>query len=141
MFSIKNGQNYSLDDVHKHQQNGGSVLRSAHVGNFDIVTLFLAQENFPIILHEHIKGTAKIYEPSFVKIDNIKIPIAKDIELPLIYLSLSDNQNDIRKIKIIVGDFRNPAQAQYLSLKKLYPNNVKLASRFFWSRIHFSIKH
>ena len=68
MFKITNGENYSLKAIHDHQQNGGSVLRSAHVGNFNAPTLFLAQEGFPVILHEHIRGDAKIYKPAFVKI-------------------------------------------------------------------------
>ncbi|KKQ07240.1 MAG: hypothetical protein US18_C0022G0004 [Parcubacteria group bacterium GW2011_GWB1_36_5] len=130
MFQIKNGDTYSLNDVHKHQIEGGSILRSAHAGNFDPTTLLLAQEKFPIILHEHIRGTSKIYEPSFVKINNIKIPIAQDIRLPLTHLSLLDNKKYIGRFKKLIGEFKNPAQAHFLSLKKIFPNNVQLASQF-----------
>src|SRR3989338_6617973 len=125
MFQIKNGDTYSLNDVHKHQIEGGSILRSAHAGNFDPTTLLLAQEKFPIILHEHIRGTSKIYEPSFVKINNIKIPIAQDIRLPLTHLSLLGNIFFKERKWACVGFLNSPINFLNLLIYFLLSNNDK----------------
>jgi len=136
MFKIANGENYSLEEIHTHQQNGGSVLRSAHVGNFNPSTLFLAQEGFPIILHEHIRGNAKIYKPAYLKIDGHEFPITDQTTLPLTHSVINEEAND-EIHQIMRGSFQRPAQVHYESLKKLFPNNVQLTSQLFFEQNTF----
>jgi len=139
MFKITNGENYSLSTIHAHQQDGGSVLRSAHVGNFNAPTLFLAQDGFPIILHEHIRGNAKIYRPGYVKIDEHEFPITDQLSLPLTHSFISEEVRE--KVKgIMDGNFQRPAQIHYESLKRLFPNNIQLTSQLFFEQEHFFIK-
>lgn len=136
MFNIINGENYSIEDIKEHQNTSGSVLRSAHVGNFNAPTLFLAQEGIPIILHEHIRGNGKIYRPGFIHVHGQEIQIADDTELPLTHLSI---RNDVRgKIFEIMGrNFVTPAQMHYLSLRKLYSDNFQLASELLLEQGQF----
>lgn len=129
LFNIINGEDYTLDDARAHQKAGGSILRSAHIGNFDIVTLFLAKEGFPVLLHEHIKGNSKIYEPGYIKLKSEKFPLTLEVDLPLTHLSITDrNISGVKKGREIIKDFKNPAHFHHLSLLKLFPKNVKLAS-------------
>ena len=139
MFKITNGENYSLKAIHGHQQEGGSVLRSAHVGNFNAPTLFLAQEGFPVILHEHIRGDAKIYKPAFVKIGGLEFPITDQIKLPLTH-SVVNAEAKERIKSILEGNFQRPAQLHYESLKKLFPNNIQLTSQLFFEQESFFTK-
>ncbi|MFH1326322.1 MAG: hypothetical protein ABIH48_02540 [Candidatus Falkowbacteria bacterium] len=139
MFKISNGENYSLKAIHDHQQNGGSVLRSAHVGNFNAPTLFLAQEGFPVILHEHIRGDAKIYKPAFLKIGGRELPLTDQTTLPLTHSVINVEAKE--KIKsILEGNFQRPAQLHYESLKKLFPNNIQLTSQLFFEQEPFFAK-
>lgn len=138
MFKITNGENYSLKEMHDHQQGGGSILRSAHVGNFNAPTLFLAQEGFPITLHEHIRGDAKIYKPAYLKIGGHEFPITDQRTLPLTHSVISVEARD--KILSILGrNFQRPAQLHYESLKKLFPNNIQLTSQLFFEQESFFV--
>ncbi|MDD2487699.1 MAG: hypothetical protein PHS92_05010 [Candidatus Gracilibacteria bacterium] len=131
MFEILDGKGKSLDDIKTHQLNGGSVLRSAHVGNFNMPTIFLAQEGFPIILHEFLKGTANIYEPAFLKVGNAKVAISENPDSPLTHdTSLIRNQ-----VMEVLGydpgeKSSRPAQIHFDSLKKLPSSNITLSSEF-----------
>ncbi|PIU10930.1 hypothetical protein COT27_00595 [Candidatus Kuenenbacteria bacterium CG08_land_8_20_14_0_20_37_23] len=139
MFKITNGENYSLKAIHDHQQNGGSVLRSAHVGNFNAPTLFLAQEGFPVILHEHIRGDAKIYKPAFLKIGGQELPLTDQTTLPLTHSVINSEAKE--KIKsILEGNFQRPAQLHYESLKRLFPSNIQLTSQLFFEQEPFFAK-
>ncbi|MBU0722417.1 hypothetical protein KKA93_03115 [Patescibacteria group bacterium] len=139
MFKITNGENYSLKAIHTHQQNGGSVLRSAHVGNFNSPTLFLAQDGFPVILHEHIRGDAKIYRPGYIKIDGHEFPITDRLALPLTHSFINEEVKE--KIKSVMErNFQRPAQLHYESLKKLFPNNIQLTSQLFFEQEPFFVR-
>lgn len=139
MFKITNGENYSLSAIHTHQQNDGSILRSAHVGNFNAPTLFLAQDGFPVILHEHIQGDAKIYRPGYIKIDGYEFPITDRLTLPLTHSFINEEVKE--KIKSVMeGDFQRPAQLHYESLKKLFPNNIQLTSQLFFEQEPFFVR-
>lgn len=136
MFKITNGEKYSLKEIHKCQKEGDSLLRSAHVGNFNPSTLFLAQEGFPIILHEHIKGDAKGYKPAFLKIGGEEFLISDNPELPLTHLKIRAQAKE--KVNNILGrDFLRPSQLHYETLSKLFPKNINLASQFFFEQEPF----
>lgn len=137
-FNIINGENYTLDGVHLHQKAGGSVLRSAHIGNFDTTTLFLALEGFPILLHEHIRGNSKIYEPAYIKFKSKRFPFVTKTDLPLTHLTITDSHSSgVKKAQKIIKDFKNPAHFHYSSLLKLFPNNIQLASELFLAQEDF----
>ncbi len=137
-FNIINGETYTLSDVRAFQVSGGSVLRSAHIGNFDTVTLFLAQEGFPIILHEHIRGNSKIYEPAYIKLDSRMLPLVEDVNLPLTHLIITDNRiKGIEKAREIIKDVKNPAYFHYFSLRMLCPENISLVSDSFLKQEKF----
>jgi len=139
MFKITNGENYSLNAIHTHLQNDGSVLRSAHVGNFNAPTLFLAQEGFPVILHEHIRGDAKIYRPGYTKIDGHEFPITDQLDLPLTHSFISEEMKE-RVKGVMEGNFQRPAQLHYESLKRLFPSNIQLTSQLFFQQEPFFVK-
>ncbi len=130
MFKITNGAKYSLEEIHKHQKEGASLLRSAHVGNFNPSTIFLAQEGFPIILHEHIKGNAKIYRPAFLRINGEEFLISDNPNLPLTHLKIRTEARE-KTGNILARDFSRPSQLHYESLRKLFPQNIQLTSQFF----------
>lgn len=130
MFKITNEENYSIEDIHKHQLEGASLLRSAHVGNFNPSTLFLAREEFPIILHEHIRGDAKIYRPAFVKVNGEEILVSDNIEKPLTHLTIRPDAKD-RVNNILGKKLTRPSQLHYKSLRELFPRNIQLTSQFF----------
>ncbi|MDP2104172.1 MAG: hypothetical protein Q8K26_04605, partial [Candidatus Gracilibacteria bacterium] len=130
VFRVIDGKDQSLDDILLHQSQGGSVLRSAHVGNFNPTTLFLAQKGIPIILHEFIKGDAPIYEPAFLKIDGQKIQISEKSDLPLTH----DTTLIQERVNSILGmygerDIR-PAQIHLRSLESLPGAKIQLSSEF-----------
>ncbi len=137
-FNIINGENYTLDDVRMHQKDGGSVLRSAHIGNFDIVTLFLAQQGFPVLLHEHLRGNSKIYEPAYIKLESKLFPLVLKPELPLMHLIITDKHaSGVKIAKKIIKNFQNPAHFHYLSLLRLFPENIQLVSELFMEQKDF----
>lgn len=133
-FRITDGKDRSLDEISLHQLQGGSVLRSAHVWNFNPVTLFLAQKWVPIILHEFIKWDAPIYEPAFLKMDGQKIQISEQPGFPLTH-DHTLIRDRIRDILDINGDkYTRPAQVHFRSLEKLPGSQIQLSSEFLlWS--------
>jgi len=131
MFSFESGEYYSLGAVKEFSDAGGSVLRSAHIGNFDPATLMLAQEGFSILLHEHIHGSFKGYEPGFIRKDGKRLKIA---EGELDKLICHSRPIEHAKMNSVVGlngyDTQTPFYTHYSSLKQLYPTNVSSASEF-----------
>ena len=71
MFNVNFVNNLSLNDILKLKEKH-SFLRSAHIGNFNKQTLILANLGIHILLHEHLRGNATIYEPSYIRYRNIK---------------------------------------------------------------------
>lgn len=131
-FNIVNGEAYTLDDVRTHQKAGGSVLRSAHIGNFNTTTLFLASEGFPVLLHEHLRGVSKIYEPAYMKLKGKRFPLTENTDLPVTHLTTADNRmTGVKKARHIIADFKNPAEFHYYSLRKLFPYKIQLVSELF----------
>lgn len=77
MFNILYNDNLSLDDILDMQKKGVSFIRSAHIGNWNKQTIVLGKLNIHILMHEFLKGTAKIYEPAYIKFNGKKIKFLK----------------------------------------------------------------
>lgn len=135
MFNVSYGGAYSLDNIKELQGEGVSILRSAHIGNFNKATLLLAQAGFPVLLHEHLSGNAPIYEPAYIKRQGERILVSSNPNMP----QLHDNS--------FTGDtsmdgksFQSPSQFHYHVLKQRFPNvflssNAFLQQRMFVERV------
>jgi len=128
MFKVKYIDNISLNEIIK-LKNKHSFLRSAHIGNFNKQTLVLADLGVHILLHEHLRGNAKIYEPSYIKYKNNKTKISNNDENILqLYdnnLKLEDNYGCVK-----------PSQFHFKALKRV-SDKIELASEFLLSQIDF----
>ncbi|PID84302.1 hypothetical protein CSB09_01630 [Candidatus Gracilibacteria bacterium] len=131
MFNIQFKNNYSLNDIKDFQNEGGAVLRSAHIGNFNKATLLLAQEKFPILLHEYLTGNAPIYEPAYIKTQDKKKLVSNNPNISQLH--------DVSFPQDIVIDekhFQIPTQYHYHILKSKFPN-VSLGSEIFLQQQSF----
>ena len=129
MFVIRNGSHLSLDSIHQLQRDGASVLRSAHLGNFNPATLFLAQEGFDVILDEHIIGNFRGYKPGTMKVGSREFVLADDLNTPLTHMVCkTGTESEIGQF--VSRTVSRPSQVHYESLRRLYPNNIKLTSSF-----------
>ena len=128
MFKVNYINNISLNEIMK-LQSEYSFLRSAHIGNFNKQTLILADLGIHILLHEHLRGNAKVYEPSYMKYKNDKIKISDNDEN---ILQLYDNKLNIEE----KHEYKKPSQLHFNALKKI-SNNIELASEYLLSQIKF----
>lgn len=111
----------SLEELIQIKNNGGSVIRSSHIGNWNKSTLALGKLNFHIILHEFLKGTANLYEPASIKIENIKETLSKDSEK----LQLYDNTFCYKNLK-----YYKPSKFHLDNLMKM-DNDIETISSYF----------
>lgn len=119
MFNIHYKNNYSINDIKWLQNNGTSILRSAHIGNFNKATLLLAQEWFPILLHEFLSWNAPIYEPAYIKKQGSKLKVSDSIH------SSQLHDNSFPQDVTLSGEkFQIPSQYHYNALKWLFPNII-----------------
>lgn len=123
-FNIIYNDKMSLNELLFLKDKGASFVRSAHIGNWNKQTLILNQLNFPIVLHEFLKGNANLYEPSYVKFNNQKIKISNEDDS---ILQLYDNSFIF---KDVYGFFK-PSIFHYESLKKLNGENIEPISEYF----------
>ena len=134
MFNINYRSDCSLKDLKDLQNKGVSILRSAHIGNFNKATLLLAQVGFPILLHEHLPGNASIYEPAYIKKQDGKVLVSSNPEVSQLH------DNSFPKDIIMDGKhFQIPSQFHYHTLKKQFPN-VFLSSEVFLQQQIFVIR-
>ena len=131
MFNIIYNDNLSINDIIKLQENGLSFIRSAHVGNWNKQTLMLGKLNVHILMHEFLKGDAKIYEPAYIKFKNKKKKLSKNDNV----LQLYDNTF----IYSEKSKFTKPSNFHYDSLKKIYGENIEIISSYFLKHV-FLIK-
>lgn len=119
ILSIKDGDGLSLDDIHQLKSNHCSVLRSAHVGNLDAQTLFLANEGFSIMLDEYARGNMRVYRPAYKIEKGSENLLGSKDNLPISHLYFSGNT-----------DYGNNCIATYHydNLISLFPNSIKLTS-------------
>lgn len=139
-FNIIDGSNLSLAKLHNIKKNGGSILRSAHIGNFSPQTLVIAHEQFPIILHEHLGGESRGYRPAFIFCNNKELQIAKDTNLPTCYLKFNASFKKKLLAKQLIGFLtkrkenspliENPAQLHFFALKLLFGASIQLLSQY-----------
>jgi hypothetical protein len=129
MFRVKNGSNLSLSQIHGLHKQSTSVLRSAHIGNFNPATLFIAQEKFPVILDEHTKGNLKIFRAGFLRRNGCEECIADNPELPTTHMRMQGNIGEAVS-DCSCADFARPSQFHFDSLRKLFSESVKLTSTF-----------
>jgi hypothetical protein len=111
VFTVSDGSLLSLADIESSYRRGTSVVRSAHIGNFDAVTLFLAGEGFPVLLDEHAVGTMRGYRPAFVRRAGHEIQIADNPEVPATHLR--SRPDTLREIGL---EARSPAVVHHRSL-------------------------
>lgn len=134
MFNIINGSHLSLQDILDFKQKGGSVLRSSHLGNLNLITLLLANEGIPVLLHEHLKGEMKWYRPAYMYLNEKAIKLAKESatrrrlaqinhiyfdRIPDVVKSFISNHNHVQR----------PSQLHWYALKNI-SNNFKLLSSY-----------
>lgn len=117
LFNIRDGGHLSLDDIHAAFRAGTSVVRSAHVGNWDSRTLFLASEGLPIVVDEYARGDMSRYLPAFVKSGTELIPIAREPERPATHLEPADSSQRL-----------HPALTHFQALQGLFGQTVQLVS-------------
>ncbi len=129
MFRVKNGSNLSLSQIHSLYKQGVSVLRSAHIGNFNPATLFIAQEKFPVILDEHTKGNLKIFRSGFFRQNEHEECITDDPELPTTHMLMRNNIRETTSGHLFTA-FTRPSQFHFDSLQRLFPESIKLTSTF-----------
>ena len=138
MFNVNFVNNLSLNDILKLKEKH-SFLRSAHIGNFNKQTLILANLGIHILLHEHLRGNATIYEPSYIRYRNIKTKISNsDDNILQLYdnsLNLEENR-DLNCYLNFSSTLRKPSQFHYVSLKMI-SNNIELASEFLIAQMEF----
>lgn len=91
------------------------VIRTAHPGNFDYVTLAIAKE-FPVLLREDIIGDASVYEPGYIREGQNRIAITKDLKSAVPFLQIND-PNSIREKYSL--EARTALQMHYTSLRQL----------------------
>lgn len=133
MFKIIYKEDISINELKSLSKKNYSILRSAHVGNFNKQTLMLLQEGYNIVLHEHLRGNAKIYEPAYVKTRNKKIKISNNSDD---FLQLHDNEINIQKDK-----YCKPSQFHYQKLKQVFDkSNLELASNLLLKQKAFLMK-
>lgn len=144
MLRILNGCEYSLTNIIDFMQEEGSVIRTAHVGNFDKTTLFLASKGIPICLGENIKGYAGLhFRPGFLCHSSEKTRISRNTQILIAHDSsiLSDRISESIKLFLEVkkNNIKSPGQLHWRVLHKLYPN-TRLASDFFLNQGYFTFK-
>ena len=110
---IKDGSCFSLNQIKEMKDNGISVMRSAHSGNLDAPTLFLAAFGASIFLDEYARGSMRVYRPAFKVVNGIEDKLCDNEELPVSHL---------------FKDGYNLSCYHYNSAKDLYPNSIKLTS-------------
>lgn len=116
---IKDGDYLSLKDIQQLKANNCSVLRSAHVGNLDSQTLFLAKEGFSVVLDEYARGSMRVYRPAY-KIENRnETALSKNYDLAVTHLYLTNE---------LSNDNNCVASYHYKNLVSLFPNSIKLTS-------------
>lgn len=116
---IKDGSYLSLKDIHQLKDNNCSILRSAHVGNLDAQTLFLAKEGFSIILDEYARGSMRVYRPAYKIQYKKETALSNRDDLPVSNLYLTNKSN---KYNNCVAFYH------YKNLASLFPDSIKLTS-------------
>lgn len=117
LFNVQDGSHLSLDDIHAAFHAGTSVVRSAHVGNWDSRTLFLASEGFPVVVDEYARGDMSRYLPAFIKSGTKLIQIAPEPERPATHLEPADGSQRL-----------HPALTHFQALQGLFGQTVQLVS-------------
>ena len=152
-FNIVNGNKISLKKIMDEIHSGSSVIRSSHLGNFDIITTFLSTLGIPILLHEYLSEDVKLYKPMcIVKNNDIKfISQTSDDRLAIFnkstmgpWTTLSDHYKLTKQLldnvmllshfllsqKIILKHILVNIANRYPSIFNLYVNN--LGKKFFF---------
>lgn len=131
LLEIKDGDYLSLEDIHQLKANNCSIIRSAHVGNLDSQTLFLAKEGFSIILDEYARGSMRVYRPAY-KIENRnEQALSKKDDLAVTHLYFTD---ELSKENNCVASYH------YKNLVSLFPNSIKLTSTHLLKQKEFIYK-
>ena len=110
---IKDGSCFSLNQIKEMMNNNTSVMRSAHVGNLDAPTLFLADYGTSIFLDEYARGSMRVYRPAYKVVNDKEDKLCENEELPVSHLFMNGN---------------NLSCYHYKSVKELYPDSIKLTS-------------
>lgn len=131
MFDVSNGSHLSLADVSARRRGGMSVLRSAHIGNLNAQTLFLAGEGFPVILDEYATGTMRAYRPAFIRRDGTEHQVAHDPRLPATHLRARVAQ------PLQGAGSPGPARYHYTHLKALFPSTIRLTAQLLLEQRQF----
>jgi len=138
-FNIIDGSNLSLEKLHNIKKRKESILRSAHVGNFNPQTLVIANEKFPVILHEHLGSESRGYRPAFVFYNRKELQIAQDSNQLTCYLKFGTffkKKQFFDDFRVLVGGKRlgelvkKPAQLHYFSLKSLFGTSIQSLSEY-----------
>ena len=131
LLEIKDGSHLSLNDLHQLKEEDCSVLRSAHVGNLDSQTLFLAKEGFTVILDEYAKGSMRVYKPAYEIKNNHETALCTRDDLPATHLQLDNKLSECDNCV---------AAYHYRNLKSLFPDSITLTSTHLLRQKHFVYK-
>lgn len=66
MIRFLSGEGLSISELQVYKDKGHPFFRTAHIGNLNLVTIFLARMGFPVYLHEDIPGDFPSYLPAYV---------------------------------------------------------------------------
>lgn len=130
MFQIVYNDKLSINDIIRMKEEGASFIRSAHIGNWNKQTLILSKLGIPILLHEHLHGDAKVYEPSYLKRRGEKIRISNNED---------DSTLQIYDNAFIYSQkygYTKPSTYHYYALKKV-SDNIENISQYFLKRENF----
>lgn len=133
MFNFIDGSTISLKEILLFQKQGGSVLRTAHLGNLSLATLFLAQQGVRVLLDENLKGQEEWYKPAYLRLNqcSIRLSTVKEKGRRLIKI----NSIHFEKIPPIIknylaedfGEIHRLSQFHWLALKKFSENFILLS--------------
>lgn len=91
------------------------IIRTAHPGNFDYVTLAIAR-HFPVLLRESITGEAVIYEPAYIKKDQKRVAITEQPAHAVPFIGIS-NASLVKEICSL--EAKTALELHYQSLRGL----------------------
>lgn len=141
MFNITKKDNYTLKELDDFNRNQDSIVRSAHIGNFDKTTMFVAQQGFPIFLGEHLKGfSGEHYRPAFIRHNGVYKKLTKNNQELVMHANNLLLDSIPINIQQYLGVSQNckltPVHLHWISLRKLYCQ-IELQSALFLKQENF----
>lgn len=125
VLTVSDGSHLSLDRIEAMWRQGVSVLRSAHIGNLNAQTLFLAGEGYPVVLDEFAGGTMAHYRPAYLRSGGREVSLATDPRVPATHLS---GRRPYPPQVPQAARRRAPGAVHLAALTTLFPTSVRLTA-------------